>query len=151
MKKALILLSFVLVAVVAYAGELTNLTADFLNMNGRAISGSPSTDAIPMDDGSRMQNQLTIDVVMTWGTSTDAIVSCTQSNTTTAADFKPVTHGVYDSTNDYYVMTPLRWFLESTAGTKFTLEIPNNKKYVKCAITGSGTGTAVFTGSKGRH
>lgn len=139
-----------LLASAAQAQVIQRMTATYLGMDGVNLADTPETNAIPMDE-TRQMNQLTLQGVITWGTSTEVQVQCkgsdTESGTYTWVDRCTGTDPVQ--------CKPLVWRWNSTdsADGLMTLEMPNNYRFLKCQFDdpGDGTGTIVVSGMRGRQ
>lgn len=126
------------------------LSADYLDMDGEALSGSPETEAIPMSAHGHM-TQLTLRAAVTWGTTTQVVAKC---RTSASEDGTYTWIDACRWDGSYYQCKPLEWRWNSTdsADGLLTLDLKSNARYVKCVLDDpdNNTGTAVVTGTRGR-
>lgn len=125
----------------AQAQELSYLNATNVGVSGENLADTPVTDAIAMDAASdRFRNQIVLQVLVTWGTSTYVDAKC---------------QGSFDGTNYTWIdkciganpvtCKPLvwRWQAADNADGLLELAAPNGYKWYKCQVDDplDGTGT----------
>jgi hypothetical protein len=126
------------------------LSADYLDMNGVALTDTPETEAIPMAAHGQM-TQLTLRATVTWGTTTQVIAKC---RTSASEDSGYTWIDACHWDGSYYQCKPMEWRWNSTnsADGLLTLELRVNARYVKCRWDDpdNNTGTSVVTGTRGQ-
>jgi hypothetical protein len=148
MKRILIALSVVLFSVQARAqcvpGAMTGITASDTGITAKALSGSPTTLAIPM--GPCPAHQLSLTLSVTPGSTTAITLTCYQSQDgSTWGTINPC-----DNSTPTAVCVPdVRGYtLANYTGT--VRVIKSNwvitEKFAQCVVSGSGSGTVTITG-----
>ena len=145
--KRLLLLSLFCVAA---GGDVRNLTSAVLGVNGESVSGAPYTDAIDMWD-QVSTNQITMTWTVTPGSTTVVTMGCSQAPSDTATAYAPIP--LCDTASPSVCVPDVRSFTLASftaSGSTYALtaDWPVTEKWVKCYISGTGTGTAVATGTR---
>lgn len=148
--KRIVLILASLAAIAAANDYPVSLTAAALGVSGENVVDTPYTDPVDMWNAT-MSNQISMTWTLTAGTTTAVTMGCSQAEANTATAYAPVP--LCDTTSPSVCVPDVRSMTLSSftaSGSTYALSAdwPVTKRYVKCYVNGTGTGTVVATGTR---